>query len=221
MFLAHYATGFAAKKITPRTPLPLLLLASQFIDHLWPVFVLFGIERVAIAPGITAYTPLDFIYYPWTHSLLMSVAWGLAFGLLVYAFRKDQREAMVLAALVPGHWLLDLFSHRPDLPLAPGVESMLGMGLWNSVPATVAVELTLFAAGVVLYWRATPHSPRRSRVIIGSLVAFLLIIYASNTFGPPPPSVDMIGIAGNALWLVILWAWWAEREKNPGESSRK
>ncbi|MCU0453465.1 MAG: hypothetical protein MUE68_07380 [Bacteroidetes bacterium] len=211
MFLGHYATGFAAKKISPRTPLPLLLLASQFIDHLWPIFILFGIERVAIVPGITVFTPLDFIYYPWTHSLLMSVAWGVGLGALVYAFRKEIREAVVIAALVPGHWLLDLLAHRPDLPLAPGTTTMFGLGLWNSVPATIAVELTLFAGGIVLYWRATPGASRRSRVVFGSLVTFLLLIYASNTFGPPPPSVEMIGVAGNALWIVILWAWWVEK----------
>lgn len=211
MFLGHYATGFAAKKISPRTPLPLLLLASQFIDHLWPVFVLFGIERVAIAPGITAFTPLDFLYYPWTHSLLMSMAWGVGLGAGVYAFRREMREAVVIAALVPGHWVLDLLSHRPDLPLAPGTESMFGLGLWNSIPATIAVELALFAGGLLLYWRATPEAPRRSRIILATLVAFLLVIYASNTFGPPPPNVEMIGVAGNALWLVILWAWWVEK----------
>lgn len=213
MFLGHYATGFAAKKISPRTPLPLLLLASQFIDHLWPVFVMFGIERVAIVPGITAFTPLDFLYYPWTHSLLMSMAWGVGLGAVVYAFRKEMREAAVVAALVPGHWVLDLLSHRPDLPLAPGTEAMFGLGLWNSVPGTIAVEVAVFVAGLVLYWRATPDASRRSRLILASLVAFLLVIYASNTFGPPPPSVEMIGVAGNALWLIILWAWWVERKK--------
>jgi hypothetical protein len=211
MFLGHYATGFAAKKLSTRTPLPLLLLASQFIDHLWPVFVLFGIERVAIVPGITAFTPLDFIYYPWTHSLLMSMAWGVVLGAIVFAFRKDKREAAVVAALVPGHWVLDLLSHRPDLPLAPGTGSMFGLGLWNSVPATIMVELALFAGGLFLYWRATPDASRRSRLILSSLVAFLLVIYASNTFGPPPPNVEMIGIAVNALWLVIFWAWWVEK----------
>lgn len=211
MFLGHYATGFAAKEISPRTPLWVLLLASQFIDHLWPVFVLFGIERVAIVPGITAFTPLDFLYYPWTHSLLMAIGWGVGLGALVYAFRKEMREAAIIAALVPGHWILDLLSHRPDLPLAPGMAAMFGLGLWESVPATIAVELSLFAAGLVLYWRATPDASRRSRIIFGTLVAFLLVIYVNNVFGPPPPNVEMIGIAGNALWLLILWAWWVEK----------
>jgi hypothetical protein len=219
MFLGHYATGFAAKKLTPRTPLLLLLLASQFIDHLWPLFVAAGIERVAIVPGITAFTPLDFLYYPWTHSLAMAIVWGLGLGSLVFAFRREAREAVIVAALVPGHWLLDLLSHRADLALAPGTEGLFGLGLWNSIPATMIVELSLFAAGIVLYLRATPDASRRSRLIVGSLIVFLLVIYAGNSFGPPPPNVEMIGIAGNALWLVILWAWWGERKQETG--SRK
>jgi hypothetical protein len=191
----------------------LLLLAAQFIDHLWPVLLLFGIERVAIVPGITAFTPLDFIYYPWTHSLLMSVAWGVVLGAVVYAFRKNLREGAVIAALVPGHWFLDLLSHRPDLAIAPGTEAMFGLGLWSSIPATIVVELALFAAGVFIYWTVTSGATRKSRIILGSLVAFLLVIYTSNVFGPPPPNVQMIAVAGNALWLVILWAWWVEKPR--------
>ena len=213
MFIGHYAAGFAAKKISPRTPLPLLLLAAQFIDHLWPLFVLAGIERVAIVPGITAFTPLEFIYYPWTHSLLGALAWGLLFGAVVFLFRKDRREAILLGALVPSHWLLDLVAHRPDLPILPGMDTVLGFGLWNSFAGTLVVELTLFAAGVVLYVRAAPLTTRRSQIAFWSLIAFLLVSYAANVFGPPPPSVETIGIAGNALWIVILWAWWVEKKK--------
>lgn len=213
MFLGHYATGLAAKKVSPGTPLPLLLLAAQFIDHLWPLFVLAGIERVAIVPGITAFTPLDFTYYPWTHSLLGAVAWGLLFGAAVFVFRKDRREAILLGALVPSHWLLDLISHRPDLPVLPGIDMVLGLGLWDSVGGTIVVELGIFVAGVALYLQAAPLMGRRAQIAFWSLIAFLLVSYAANVFGPPPPSVEMIGVAGNALWLVILWAWWVERGK--------
>lgn len=213
MFLGHYATGLAAKKISPQTPLPLLLLASQLIDHLWPVFLLLGIERVQIVPGITAATPLDFVHYPWTHSLLMSVIWGIIFGAVVYAFRKQSREAVILGALVPSHWLLDLISHRPDLPLMPGSGGLYGWGLWNSVPWTLVVEMSLFVAGVALYVSSGALTTKRSRIIFWALIAFLLVSHAANMFGPPPPSVEMIAWAGNSLWLVILWAWWVERDK--------
>ena len=80
MFLGHYALGFGAKKLTPYTSLGTLLLAAEFVDLLWPSFLMLGIETVRIAPGITRVTPLDFTSYPWTHSLVMGAVWaGLRF----------------------------------------------------------------------------------------------------------------------------------------------
>jgi hypothetical protein len=76
MFLGHFGLAFAAKRLAPRTSLGTLGGASQWVDLVWPVLVLAGIEEVRIAPGDTAYTPLAFVHYPWTHSLLLAVAWG-------------------------------------------------------------------------------------------------------------------------------------------------
>ncbi len=78
MFLGHFAAGLAAKKLTPYTSLGTLLLSAQLLDLIWPTLLLLGTERVRIAPGNTAVTPLDFVSYPWSHSLLMAVVWALA-----------------------------------------------------------------------------------------------------------------------------------------------
>lgn len=80
MFIGHYAAGLAAKAVAPRTSLGTLLLAAGFIDLLWPVFLLLGLERVRIAPGITAATPLDFEHYPLSHSLLAVTGWAVGLG---------------------------------------------------------------------------------------------------------------------------------------------
>jgi len=61
---------------------------------------------------------------------------------------------------VLSHWALDAFSHLPDLPLAPWSGTLIGLGLWNSVPATVTVELMILAAGVVVYLRSTKPAGR-------------------------------------------------------------
>src|SRR5207302_10549546 len=82
MFLGHFAVGFALKRAAPRTSLGVLIAAPQLLDLLWPVFLLLGWERVRIDPGNTAMTPLAFDSYPISHSLLMSVVWGLVLGLL-------------------------------------------------------------------------------------------------------------------------------------------
>jgi len=144
MFVGHFALGFAAKRAAPRLSLALLFVAAQLADLVWPLLIAIGIEQVRIDPGNTAFTPLDFVSYPYSHSLALLVVWGLA---LAYAVCGVSRTGAILAALVVSHWVLDWVTHRPDMPLYPG-SAQYGLGLWNSIPATVAIELAMFAAGV-------------------------------------------------------------------------
>ena len=155
MFIGHFGVGFAAKRWAPRASLGTLFLAAQFIDLLWPTLLLLGVERVAIAPGNTVVTPLDFEHYPFSHSLLAVAGWAALLAGASLALGKGRRVAGALAALVISHWLLDALTHRPDLPLAPLGDARVGLGLWNSLPATLFVEMALFCAGVWLYARAT------------------------------------------------------------------
>ena len=212
MFVGHAAVALAAKPLLPRVNLSLPLAAAFWVDMVWPVFLLFDIEQVRIDPGNTAFTPLDFLHYPWTHSLAAVLVWSFLFGL--FALKSGKRAALILGLLVFSHWLLDALSHRPDLPLWPGSEAMIGLGLWYSVPATLAVELSMFAIGVAIYVRAAPARDRTGFFAFWGLIAFLLTAYASNAFGPSPPNVPAIaiaGIAGGALFTA--WAWWADRHR--------
>src|SRR5512140_1648735 len=204
MFIGHFALGLAAKRAAPRTSLGTLFAAAQLIDLVWPLMVLAGLETVRIDPGNTAFMPLDFVSYPWTHSLLMVAVWAVAFALVYRARTGYGRGAWIVGALVVSHWLLDLVVHRPDLPLAPGGPKV-GLGLWNSVAATVAVEGALFVAGVWLYATGTAARNRRGRIALWSLVAFLVLVYAGNELGPPPPGPRAIGWAGLLMWLFVPW----------------
>jgi hypothetical protein len=132
MFLGHFAAGFAARPLAPRASLGTLLLACQFIDLLWPTFLMLGWERVRIEPGVTAGNPLVFEHYPISHSLLAVVGWAIALGTMSWLTRRDLRAALVIAALVLSHWLLDAIVHVPDLPLSPAGDARIGLGLWNS-----------------------------------------------------------------------------------------
>src|SRR6476659_9891715 len=145
MFIGHFAVAFAAKRAAPTVSLGTWFIACELVDLIWPLFLLFGIETVMITPGITAFTPLDFVSYPWTHSLLMCALWALAMGALYWALRGDKVAAMLIGAVVLSHWFLDAIVHRPDLPLAPGSGVKIGFGLWNSVPGTLILELAMFA----------------------------------------------------------------------------
>ncbi|MCB9276947.1 MAG: hypothetical protein H6564_23140 [Lewinellaceae bacterium] len=216
MFIGHFAVGMGAKAAAPRVSLGTLFLAAQFVDLLWPTLLLFGIERVKIVPGITTVTPLDFQHYPITHSLLMGVVWGLLLGGVYWALQKNKRGAIVVGLCVVSHWLLDLVVHRPDLPLIPGGDAHLGLGLWNSLPATVVVEGLLFILGIWLYLRTTTAKNRVGRFAFWGLVAFLAIIYITNLFGPPPPDVKAIAWAGHLQWLFVIWAYWVDRNRVAG-----
>ncbi len=213
MFIGHYAVALAAKKVAPHTSLGTLFIAAQFIDLLWPLLVLVGIEHVRIEPGATAVTPLDFYDYPFSHSFLGVVFWAVLFGLVYFGFRRNGRASIVLALCVASHWFLDLLTHRPDLPLAPGGETRWGLGLWNSLAGTLIVETALFAAGVFMYLRTTRPKDRVGTIGFWALAGILLAIYLANLFGPPPPDVSTIAYAGNLSWLFVLWAYWVDRHR--------
>lgn len=218
MFIGHFGVGFGAKKFAPRVSLALLFIAAQFLDLFWPVLLLVGVEKVELSPGITKMTPLDFTSYPITHSLLMAIVWGLVIGLLTWFITKKANLAVILGILVPSHWVLDLLVHRPDLPLAPGMSAMAGLGLWNSVPATLILEGLIFAAGIYLYLRSTRPINKTGKYALWGLILFFILIYGMNLFGPPPPNVKSIAWAGNLQWLFILWAWWADKNRKPADT---
>jgi hypothetical protein len=208
MFVGHIAIGLAAKQAAPRVSLATWFVAVQLVDLIWPVMLLVGLEHVRIAPGITAFTPLDFYDYPITHSLVGGVVWAALFAGLWIVQDGRRRVAMLLAAGVLSHWVLDAASHRPDVPVLPH-GPYVGLGLWNSVPATLAVELTMFAAGLVMYVRSGAAGAHRLSFWL--LMAFLIVTYFAAAFGPPPPDVRTLAWSALALWLLVPWARWADR----------
>ena len=133
MFIGHFAVGFASKRAAPRTSLTVLLTAALFLDVLWPIFLWLGLERVRIAPGDTAFTPLDFESYPFSHSLFMALVWSLLFAGIYFALTRYRTGTWWVGLAVFSHWVLDWFTHRADLPLLPWGGPKVGLGLWNSV----------------------------------------------------------------------------------------
>jgi hypothetical protein len=177
MFIGHFAVGFASKRFAPRTNLAVLLAAPLLLDILWPFFVLFGWEQVRIDPGNTAFTPFEFVSYPWSHSLAMSMVWASLFAAIYFR---------------------------------------LGLGLWNSIPATMAVELVLFAGGLFLYVMATQPRDRIGRYAFIAYTVLLLMAYFLDRLGGPPPSSingDVIVPAIIAEAVLLPWAWWFDRHR--------
>lgn len=213
MFIGHYAVALAAKKAAPRVSLGTLFLSAQFLDLLWPIFLLLGLEHVRIDPGNTAFTPLDFYDYPISHSLVTVLLWSLAFVLIYNVARRYSRGAWILGACVFSHWVLDFITHRPDMPISPWTTAYVGLGLWNSVPGTIIVEGALFLIGVVLYARSTVAADRTGRYAFWILIGFLTLGWIVNMLSPPPPSETAIAFGGLAFWLIVPWGYWIDRHR--------
>lgn len=212
MFIGHPAVGFASKPAAPRTSLGWLVAAPMFADLLWPILLLLGVEHVRIQPGNTAMTPLDFYDYPWSHSLVTLALWGALLGGAYWLRTRYARGGIAIFLGVISHWVFDWLTHRADMPLWPG-GPMFGLGLWNHVAATVAIEGAIFVAGIALYVRATRARDRIGSIGMWSFIAFLLVIYVANLSGPPPPNTNAIAWVTLLTWLFPFWAAWFDRHR--------
>jgi membrane-bound metal-dependent hydrolase YbcI (DUF457 family) len=213
MFIGHFAIGFASKRLAPRTSLATLVVAPLFSDILFPLFMLAGIEHARIEPGATRVTPMDLYDYPWSHSLLMTMVWAIVFGGAYFAFRRDRTASLVLAGGVLSHFVLDWITHRPDVQLYPGSSTRVGLGLWYSLPGTLAVEATMFAAAVALYVTVTKARDRQGSIGLWAFIAFLVVVYLGSVLGPPPPSLAPVIVVGVASNLLFFWIAWFDRHR--------
>ncbi len=211
MFVGHLAVALAAKRAAPAVNLGWLMAAVIALDLVWPFFVIAGIERVRIAPGATAVTPIIFDHYPWSHSLVMSVGWGLALAGVARWRQIPVSASWLLAVLVVSHWVLDFASHVPDMPLWPGTSPRFGLGLWRSIALTFAVEGAMWLAGIVIYLRMAQPRDWKARLAFWSLVAVTTIMWASGPWSSPPPNADVLGWFALIGWVVVPWAALADR----------
>ena len=209
MFVGHLAVSLAAKAVEPRASLGALVAASFGLDLLWPILVLVGLETVSVAPGITAFTPLAFDSYPWSHSLLMACVWGAAAGSFMYWTSKRPRVAVLVGMVVLSHWLLDFVTHRADLPLWPGGPKY-GMGLWNSIAATIFVEGGLFVAAITMYIRAFKPCDAVGKWAFRVMVGLTGAVWIMQPWSPPPPSSNAVAAVALAMFAFPFWAAWID-----------
>src|SRR5436189_2883617 len=205
MFVGHYGVSFAAKRGDRTIPLWVLFVAVQLLDVFWSLFVFFGIEKVRIVPGITASNPLDLYYMPYTHSLLAALLWSAAaFACCRLAASGSSRtSALVVAAAVFSHWVLDFLVHRPDLPLYDNT-AKVGLGLWNLPALALGLEALLLFGAMWLYLR---HTPRGTAMLAFGVV--MLAIQAYVFFGPPPASdkaAAATALIAYAVFAVVIRA---------------
>ena len=205
MFVGHLGVGLLAKRAEPGISLGTWILAVMLAD-----FVAFPL----LIAGVEQFRGSGAARIPYSHSLLMDAVWATLFASAWYLGRRYRRGAWLLFAAVMSHWLLDLISHPPDMTLAPGMSARFGLGLWNSVPATLALEGSFWLIAIVLYIRAT-HAARRAGFYGFWFGAALLTLswYSNLTKGVDPNAVRA-GIGGLIFFsLVVAWAYWMNRAR--------
>jgi hypothetical protein len=206
MFVGHYSVAFAVKSERNKIPLWVLFVAVQLLDFLWAPFVLLGIEKVRIVPGITATSPLDLYYMPYTHSLIGALVWsGLAFAIYKAGWRAKASNAasLLVSFAVFSHWILDLIVHRPDLAIYDDALKV-GFGLWNYKGLEFGLEIAILIGGIIIYLGRNALSvARKSGIIIFGVV--LILIQTTSTFGGRPLSSGRV-VAITALVFYTFFA---------------
>lgn len=219
MFLGHFAIGFALKKAEPRLPLGTLIAGAMAMDIVFAVLLLFGVEHVRIAPGATAVSPFEFYDYPYSHSAVGSfVMAGLVFFLAMVWPLKDStyklRASFILAAAVFSHFVLDVISHTPDMPLSGNESTKLGLSLWNSMSGTLVVEFGLLVIGVWLYLATTRSTSAVGKYGVAVIVLLLALLFVGGLTGPPPPdSVSLATFILAGLLIFVGLSFWVDRHR--------
>ena len=214
MFIGHFAVGIAGRRLTPRAGLGWWFASTAFLDMVWPVLVLIGLEQVQIVQSSNPFLILTFTAYPISHSLVGAAAWAAIFAGVYRLVKRRAGGALLLACGVLSHWVLDVVSHLPDMPVLPR-GPYIGLGLWKSVALTIIVETAMFAGAIVYYARG-----RRPRPAFWILVSVLYLLYVASVFSPPPPTVAAVAWTAIAAWLFIPWAWWADRPRSASGTER-
>jgi hypothetical protein len=214
MLIGHYSAAFAAKRIEPRLPLWALLLAAQFVDIVWAVFILTGIEKANLDPGLAS-NPLVLYFMPYTHSLLATFVWGFAAFIVGFVWIKGRfrrlATGIVLSAVVMSHWFLDLLVHRPDLPLWDD-SVKVGLGLWDQPFLALLLEIALVLGSLVWLMRSTVHNGSRIHQRVLILSGLLLLLQLGSFFGATPHLINAVALSGLAVYfLTALLGRWAEQ----------
>jgi hypothetical protein len=215
MFVGHFGVALGAKKLAPTVSLGTLFMAALLADLLWLPLVLGGAEAFQIRIDATAVMPLEFLRFPYSHSLL-----GLTFAAIVFCAgcalfgRTNGRMLLTLGGLVLSHWLLDFVVHAPDLPLGIAGGDRFGLGLWTSIPATLLVEGMLLAGGLALYLSSTRPLNQVGEAGPWVLTAVLVATYALVIFGPRPQSHTIVTAAVACLWLLVAAGYLIDHHRN-------
>lgn len=211
MLVGHIAAGMVAKRVEPRISLGTVVLAAVLADILVFVFLIAGVEHYSVLTGVrrNRFLGYDTVY---SHSLLMDVIWAALFAGVWFHRRRNARGAWVLFAAVISHWMLDVISHRSDMKLAPATHLTVGLGLWNSLPATLIVEGGLWMLAIIMYVGISRAKSRAGVYVFWSGAALFTLLWWGNITRGIEPDPVKAGIGGLILFsLIVGWAYLTNR----------
>jgi hypothetical protein len=217
MFVGHLALGMVAKRIEPKISLGVWMLAVMLADLICFAFLIAGIEHFDVEPAVARnpFVGLNFvrnIFFAYSHSLLMNAIWAALFAAAYFLLRRYAQGAWMLFAAVLSHWPLDFITHNPDMPLAPGASAVYGLGLWNSIPATLIIEGGFWLLAIILYVRAAHPNKRAGIYAFWLVIAFITLLWYGNIKRGINPNPVKAGINGLILCsLLVGWAYWMNR----------
>lgn len=226
MFIGHYGPAVWDAHRTNGVRLWHGFLAVQAMDLVFCILGVLGLEGGPL-PTEGAH-PLAF-NIPYSHSLLGAVLISLIVAFLYRALRPaaGNKGAAVMGLLAFSHWPLDWLVHRPDLPLYPGGEMMLGLGLWEFAWPSYLLEVLILTAMMAWWLRAT-RGPRWTAIASWALVVVLsglqYVVITGNTLAVqagtfdasalPPPQVGALqGLVVFALTIATIAG--IERKRQP------
>ena len=224
MVLGHYAVGFALKRVEPRLSLGVLLIGVNLIDIVFGILLLAGVEHTRYVPAMAGIYPFDFYDFPYSHSMVGGIVLSL-FGFLLYRYwpghakSSRNRPAFIFGTAIFSHFLCDIISHHPDLPLFGNDSARIGLGLFGSMSGSVVLEGALFVLGLYWYGKALPRLSSRGRLGLMSFITTLLTVYFWTMIDAPlralpyPESPEMrlavLLFLGNLVFAAA--GYWLER----------
>ena len=150
----------------------------------------------------------------WSHSLLTGIVWAAAAAAIAMVARYSRSAAVLIGIAVISHWLLDAVSHPPDMPLLPGGDTRVGLGLWRSLPLTLFIEGGCWLIALGIYATSFPAKGKAGLHGFWGVTALLTLVWYNNVAGAPPPDPKSAPLASLILFaLVIAWAYWIDTQR--------
>lgn len=222
MFAGHVGAAMAIARADRRVNLGALVFAAVFLDFVLWLLVLVGWESVSIPANFGATHQPEFVF-PYSHGLLASIGWSALAGIATVLWhpgllQPKGRAGALVAAAVFSHWLLDALVHAPELPVAGAGSAKVGLGLWQTMPAALAIEGLIAVAGLYLFLSGATLSRAKKFGVSALSLLILVFTVAGMTVAPPPPSVTAMAASSLVTIVVVcVLAFWLGRSSSSFE----